>query len=87
MHESLPIITAQQLPISCITRQTFVLPNLGPRLIELGASLYHGRGFFVLRGLEPQRYSSEDNVLIYVGLSSYVAEKRGRQDEHNNMLR
>lgn len=87
LHESSPIIIAQQLPISCITRKTFVLPNLGPRLIALGASLYHGRGFFVLRGFEPHRYSSEDNVLIYVGLSSYVAEKRGRQDEHNNMLR
>ncbi|CUS12320.1 unnamed protein product [Tuber aestivum] len=75
-----------KLPISLITRQTFRLPTLGPRLIGLGASLYNGRGFFVLRGLNPKRYSSEENVLIYVGISCWVAERRGRQDEHNNML-
>ncbi|KAG0127738.1 hypothetical protein HOY82DRAFT_62812 [Tuber indicum] len=75
-----------KLPISLITRQTFQLPTLGPRLIVLGASLFSGRGFFVLRGLNPKKYSSEENVLIYVGISCWVAEKRGRQDEHNNML-
>ncbi|PWW73184.1 Clavaminate synthase-like protein [Tuber magnatum] len=75
-----------KLPISLITRQTFRLPTLGPRLVSLGVSLYHGRGFFVLRGLNPKKYSSEENVLIYVGISCWVAEKRGRQDEHNNML-
>ncbi|RPA98688.1 Clavaminate synthase-like protein [Choiromyces venosus 120613-1] len=76
-----------KLQISLVTRQTFRLPTLGPRLIDLGASLYNGRGFFVLRGLNPKKYSSEENVLIYVGISCWVAEKRGRQDEHNNMLR
>lgn len=85
-EEALRDFKSKGISISCISRQNFVLPTLGPRLIALGATLYYGRGFFVLRGLEPQKYSSEDNVLIYVGLSSYVAEKRGRQDEHNNML-
>ncbi|PUU83499.1 hypothetical protein B9Z19DRAFT_1141624 [Tuber borchii] len=75
-----------KLAISLITRQTFQLPTLGPRLISLGTSLYNGRGFFVLRGLNPKKYSSEENVLIYAGISCWVAEKRGRQDEHNNML-
>ena len=41
----------------------------------------------MLRGLNPKKYSSEENVLIYAGISCWVAEKRGRQDEHNNMLR
>jgi hypothetical protein len=69
-----------------MSRETFPLPTLGERLLELGKSLYNGRGFFVIRGLDPTRYSSEDNVTLYVGMSCWIAEKRGRQDEHNNML-
>jgi hypothetical protein len=40
-----------------------------------------------LRGLEPRKYNAEDNVIIYAGVSSYVAERRGKQDEKNNCLR
>lgn len=69
-----------------MNRATFPLPTLGTQLLALGKTLYHGRGFFVLRGLDPARYSSEENVLLYVGVSCWIAEKRGRQDEHNNML-
>ena len=45
------------------------------------------RGFFVLRGLTPTRYSPHDNVVVYTGMASYVAQRRGRQDEKNNYLR
>jgi hypothetical protein len=78
--------TATGQGISTISRANFPLPTLGARVIALGRSLYHGCGFFVLRGLDPTRYTAEDNVILYVGVSSWVAEKRGRQDEHNSML-
>lgn len=39
-----------------------------------------GRGFFVLRGLKPDNYSIEDNIIIYTGVSSYIGSVRGRQD-------
>lgn len=39
-----------------------------------------GRGFFVLRGLTPDKYSIEDNIIIYTGVSSYIGPIRGRQD-------
>jgi hypothetical protein len=34
----------------------------------------------VLRGLQVDRYSREDNIIIYTGVSSHVAAIRGRQD-------
>lgn len=30
----------------------------------------------VLRGLEPQRYTAEENVLMYCGLASFIAPER-----------
>jgi hypothetical protein len=48
--------------------------------------LHHGRGFFVLRGLDPKAYSSEDITVIFLGISSYIAERRGKQDQRGSML-
>lgn len=48
--------------------------------------MHRGRGFAVVRGLDPADYSPEDNVVIFLGVSSYIAPKRGRQDEDGNML-
>lgn len=39
-----------------------------------------------MRGLNPDEYSQEDNILVFLGISSYVGEKRGKQDEAGNML-
>jgi hypothetical protein len=72
-----------------VGRKTFPLPILGPKIIALSAKLYgenNGRGFFILRGLDPKKYDAKDNIIIYAGVSSYVAERRGRQDEKNNYL-
>lgn len=38
--------------------------------------VYHGRGFVVLRGLKPSSYTDEDNVIIYLGVTSYIASER-----------
>lgn len=78
---------ASKQPMSAISSRTFQLPILGPRIAKLANQLDFGRGFFVLRGFEPRNYSSEENVILYAGIASYVADKRGRQDEHGNMLR
>jgi len=34
----------------------------------------------VLRGLQVEKYTREENVIIYAGVSSHVASRRGRQD-------
>jgi hypothetical protein len=66
---------------------TFPLPILGPRLNEISKIIHEGRGFAVLRGLEPDRYSSMDNILLYLGVTSYIAETRGMQDFDGRMIR
>ena len=58
---------------------TFPLPNLGPKLRALSKELHTGRGFFVLRGVDVDNYSTEDNVIIFAGISSYIGQVRGRQ--------
>jgi len=68
-------------PLGYLSPSTFPLPNLGPVLRGLSNELHNGRGFFVLRTIPVDNYSREDNVLIYAGVSSYVGELRGVQDQ------
>jgi hypothetical protein len=74
-------------PFEFISQETFPLPILGGRLKAFAAQLTSGVGFFHIRGLDPQRYSDEVNVVLYLGISSYIGEQRGGQDELGNMLR
>ncbi|KAK3680898.1 hypothetical protein B0T22DRAFT_388678 [Podospora appendiculata] len=65
---------------------TFPLPTLGPKLVGIAVDIHRGKGFAVIRGLDPEAYSAEDNALIFLGISSYIGAKRGRQDEDGNMM-
>lgn len=69
-----------------VSPTNFPLPTLGPHLRILRQDIYNGKGFCVIRGLCPQRYSVEDLTILYLGLQSYIANQRGRQDEKGNML-
>ncbi|PHH74291.1 hypothetical protein CDD83_4593 [Cordyceps sp. RAO-2017] len=69
-----------------ISRENFPLPSLGPRLEQLRWDVHHGRGFSLIRGLDPQRYSVEDLTMLYLGIQSYIANRQGRQDSKGNML-
>lgn len=40
----------------------------------------------MVRGIPVDKYSREDNVIIYVGLSSHIGCIRGRQDYQNNSV-
>ncbi|KAM0424267.1 hypothetical protein ACHAPT_010412 [Fusarium lateritium] len=82
-----PRVDSLELDGSEITESNIPLPNLGEKLHALSVDLYDGKGFFTLRGLDPSEYSAEDNVIMYLGLSSYIALTRGKQDEEGNMLR
>ncbi|KAH6856310.1 hypothetical protein B0I37DRAFT_367077 [Chaetomium sp. MPI-CAGE-AT-0009] len=65
---------------------TFPLPKLCNRLVQASEIIHDGRGFIVLRGLQPDKYSSFDNILLYLGVTSYLAEKRGMQDFDGRMI-
>ena len=48
--------------------------------------MYDGKGFCVVRGIDPNMYAVEDLTLVYLGVQSYIADRRGRQDKRGNML-
>ncbi|KAF4975294.1 hypothetical protein FZEAL_7892 [Fusarium zealandicum] len=69
-----------------ISRDNFPLPTLGPRLDKIRRDLHDGKGFGVIRGLDPQKHSTEDLSMLYLGIQSYIANRHGRQDRKGNML-
>lgn len=68
-------------PLGHINHFTFPLPNLHLILRDLSKEIHNGRGFFVLRGLRIDKYSREDNIIIYTGVSSHIGSIRGRQQD------
>jgi hypothetical protein len=74
------------LPFNKACKENFPLPNLAPLLSETCDDIYNGRGFAVIRGLEPDLYSPEDFASIFLGISSYIAERRGKQDQRGTMM-
>ncbi|KAI1746574.1 hypothetical protein F4782DRAFT_43397 [Xylaria castorea] len=69
-----------------VSPRVFPLPTLGKVLRDLATELHDGRGFFVLRGLDPREISLEDKILRYLAITSYVADKIGVQDDHGNVF-
>ncbi|RGP76569.1 hypothetical protein FLONG3_5231 [Fusarium longipes] len=65
-----------------ISQETFPLPKTHDELRRLSRELHYGHGFFVLRGLDVDRYTREENIIIYAGISSHVTTVRGRQDAY-----
>lgn len=69
-----------------VTANSFPLPTLGLKLLKTALDIHRGKGFAIIRGLDPKDFSTEDNLIIFLGISSYIGSKRGRQDEDGNML-
>lgn len=69
-----------------VSTGTFPLPKLGDRLTAIARNIHLGTGFNVIRGLDPTDFSPLDNVLLYLGITSYIAEIRGCQDYDGRMI-
>jgi hypothetical protein len=69
-----------------VSADNFPLPNLSRRLRASAETIHLGRGFVVIRGIDGSKYTVEDNVTIFLGVASYIADKRGLQDRKGNML-
>ncbi|KAF4447183.1 taurine catabolism dioxygenase TauD [Fusarium austroafricanum] len=65
---------------------SFPLPNLGKTLITIRDDVYHGRGFATLRGFNVDDLSPADATTAYLGLTSYIAERRGKQNQQGTMM-
>ncbi|KAF5243817.1 hypothetical protein FANTH_8011 [Fusarium anthophilum] len=69
-----------------VSRDTFPLPTLSCKLFNVAQNVHWGTGFIVIRGLDPRDFSPLDNVLIYLGITSHIAEIRGCQDFDGRMI-
>ncbi|KAH7375491.1 TfdA family taurine catabolism dioxygenase TauD [Plectosphaerella cucumerina] len=67
-----------------ISAETFPLPTLHSELRRLSHELHSGHGFFVIRGIDVEKHTREENIIIYTGISAHVAAQRGRQDHKYN---
>ncbi|KAJ3541802.1 hypothetical protein NM208_g4434 [Fusarium decemcellulare] len=85
--EALRHFQSLNLHPECLTAETFPLPQeLHDRLRKISHDVYEGRGFGVLRGLRPEIFTEEENVLVYGGISSHVAPERGFQDVNRELV-
>lgn len=86
MKSSLTFILAQGIDGDLVDSTNFPLPNLRHTLRKLSLELHSGRGFCVIRDFKYEKYSVEDNMVIFLGIQSFIAETRARQDEKGNMI-
>ena len=69
-----------------MNKGNFPLPSLGIRLSEIRDNIYDGIGAKTIRGLQVGKYTPGDLAVIFLGISSYIAEQRGLQDRDCNMI-
>jgi hypothetical protein len=74
-----------------VSRVNFPIPQLQARLQKAASDLHlangQGKGFCIVRGLDPARYSAEDNVILHLAIASHVGgDIRGVQDRRGNVL-
>ncbi|GKT45894.1 taurine hydroxylase-like protein SAT17 [Colletotrichum spaethianum] len=80
IDEALNYFKSLKKPLGEISQETFPLPNLHKTLRAISDEIHNGHGFKVVRGVPVDKYSREENVIVYAGISSHVAPIRGRQD-------
>lgn len=80
------LYAALNLDGDLVTKDNFPLPTLAPKLDQIRHDIHHGKGFGVIRGLDPLKYSVEDLTMVHLGIQVYIANRQGRQDGNGNML-
>lgn len=61
-----------------VDASTFPLPTLGPLLEAVTHNVHKGTGFSLLRDFNTQKYTAEDNLIIFLGLGSHIGSQRGK---------
>jgi hypothetical protein len=80
------VFEALELDGDLVNRSNFPLPNLARNLRRIQDKIHNGIGFFIIRGLDLKKYTVEDGLVIFLGVQSYIAECRARQDDVGNMI-
>ncbi|KAI1463196.1 Clavaminate synthase-like protein [Daldinia caldariorum] len=69
-----------------VTRERFPLPNLREKLEACARNVHCEHGTSIIRGLNPREYSQQENILLFLGISSSIGDQRGLQNSKGDML-
>ena len=72
LHEALQIAKSHTDDVLSITADEFPLPHLSTRLAAIADDLVNGCGVALIRGIERDRYSTEDAATIYWGIGAHL---------------
>ena len=82
-----PIFTALGEDGDTVDTNNFILPILGSVLEQASSEIHGGKGFVIIRGLDPKSLSVEDNMVAFLGIASHVGgDQRGVQDRKGNVI-
>ena len=77
--------TASGRDLEDLSPATFKLdPSIEDHLRDAAKTLYDGVGFVLIKGINPQRYSAKENMIVQAGLSSYFGDLRGYNGPKSN---
>ncbi|KAK3906362.1 hypothetical protein C8A05DRAFT_40786 [Staphylotrichum tortipilum] len=86
VKEALDKFNARELDLDDVTRENFPLPTLQTRLEAAAREVHNRRGYSIVKGFDPSKYTDEENVAIFLAISNYIGEQRGFQDKKGSML-
>ena len=72
------IDSGRSLPRHLINKATFPLtPEFSSNLRRMTHTHLNERaGFLILRGVDPEQYTDEENIILFAGISSHIASQR-----------
>lgn len=77
---------ASGLTYDDIVPDTFPLGKFGIRLRQFAAKIHDGLGFVIIRGLQPSKWTREDQIAVYTGISSYIGATRLKQQDNKAIV-
>lgn len=80
------LLSAAGYQLDDLCSEHFPLSPLRSKLRDVSFDIHEGRGAAILRGLCPEKYSLKEKIIIFAGLASHVADKRGSQSSENDMI-
>lgn len=69
-----------------ISPETFPLTNFGVLLRKASDTVHNGIGLQVLRGLDPDQWNREEQIIVYAGIASYIGETRLAQHQDKALI-
>ncbi|KAK7902736.1 hypothetical protein LTR67_002382 [Exophiala xenobiotica] len=86
IEQAIQQVEKLRLPLAEVDRSTFRLsPELAATLSEVRDELINGIGFFVLRGLPVDTWTTRQASIAYLGIGSYIG-RRVSQNRQGHML-